>query len=46
MTDQQGSEVAARRQTRPADVVGIESSAEFVDVPVEVTLVRNLIQSA
>jgi hypothetical protein len=46
MTDQREPEVATRWQTRPADVVGIESSAESVDVPVEVMLGRNLIQSA
>jgi hypothetical protein len=41
LADQQQPKVAARRQARPADLVGIESLAKFFDVLVEVMLVQN-----
>jgi len=45
VSDQQQSKVASGRQTRPADLVRIESLTEAFDVPVEVVLVEDLIQS-
>lgn len=41
--DRQQTKVAARRQTRPADLLPVESPAEAFDVPVEVVLVEDLI---
>jgi hypothetical protein len=43
--DQQQPEVPARRQAGSADLVGIKRLAESFDVPVEVMLVEDLIQS-
>jgi hypothetical protein len=40
-----GDETGVTGIDRPADLVGIESRAEFFDVSVEVMLVQNLIQS-
>src|SRR4029453_13921308 len=45
VADQQQSKIAARRQTRPTDLVGIESLTERLDVVVEPSFVQNLIQS-
>jgi hypothetical protein len=45
VADQQQAKVASGRQTRPADLVRIESLTEAFDVPVEVVLVEDLIQS-
>jgi hypothetical protein len=44
IADQQQAEVAARRQARPS-LVCVESLAESFDVPVEVMLLEDLIQS-
>jgi hypothetical protein len=45
LSDQQQSKVASGRQTRPADLVRIESLTQAFDVPVEVVLVEDLIRS-
>jgi hypothetical protein len=44
VADQQQPKVAARRQARPADRVGVESLAEGLDVAIEVRLLENLIE--
>jgi hypothetical protein len=45
IADQQQSKVAARRQTRPADLIGVESLPECLDVAIEIRLVEDLIES-
>ena len=40
VADQQQAKIASGRQTRPADLVGVESLAERLDVAVEAPLSR------
>ncbi len=43
--DPAAPQVSSRRQTRPADLIGVESLAECLDVAIEVRLVEDLIES-
>ncbi len=45
VADQQQPEIAARREARATDLVGIELLTERLDVAVEVRLLEDLIQS-
>jgi hypothetical protein len=45
VADQQQAKVASGRQTRPADLVGVESLAERLDVVIEARVVEDMIQS-
>jgi hypothetical protein len=45
VADQQQAKVAPGRQTRPADLVGVESLAERLDVVIEARVVEDMIQS-
>ena len=45
IADQEQAKVAPGPQTRPADLVRVESLAESLDVAIEVCLVQNLIKS-